>query len=119
MEDARALLEAGRWAGAYYMIGYAVECALKAAIARRTKEFDFPDKHVANEAWSHRPGQLLKLTDTKPPPQDSKLGLHWEAVRDWNEESRYEQRSRPEAKQLFEAVTDPVDGVLQWIRSFW
>ena len=34
--DAEALLNAGRWAAAYYLSGYAVECALKARIARQT-----------------------------------------------------------------------------------
>jgi HEPN domain-containing protein len=30
------LLEAGLYAGAYYLAGYAVECALKACIAKKT-----------------------------------------------------------------------------------
>jgi hypothetical protein len=30
--DAEALLAAQRWAGAYYLAGYAVECGLKACI---------------------------------------------------------------------------------------
>jgi HEPN domain-containing protein len=34
LADARALLSAGRFAAAYYLAGYAVECALKACIAR-------------------------------------------------------------------------------------
>ena len=32
--DARALLAAGCWAGAYYLAGYALECALKACILK-------------------------------------------------------------------------------------
>ncbi len=31
LEDAEALIASGRWAAAYYLLGYAVECALKAA----------------------------------------------------------------------------------------
>jgi hypothetical protein len=30
--DAACLLAGGRWAGAYYLAGYAVECGLKACI---------------------------------------------------------------------------------------
>jgi hypothetical protein len=32
--DALALLAAGRWAGAYYLAGYAVECGLKSSVLR-------------------------------------------------------------------------------------
>ena len=33
IDEAGVLLAAGRWSGAYYLAGYAVECALKACIA--------------------------------------------------------------------------------------
>ncbi len=33
--DAKALLAARRWGGAYYLAGYAVECGLKACILVR------------------------------------------------------------------------------------
>lgn len=41
--EAKALLDLGHWPGAYYLAGYAVECALKACIAKLTKADDFPD----------------------------------------------------------------------------
>ena len=34
------------WDAAYYMIGYCVECALKACIAKQIRRFDFPDKKL-------------------------------------------------------------------------
>jgi hypothetical protein len=37
IEDARLLLRSGRQQGAYYLCGYAVECALKACIAKTVK----------------------------------------------------------------------------------
>ena len=43
LEEAKALRDAGRPAGAYYLAGYTVECALKACIAKRTREHDFPN----------------------------------------------------------------------------
>jgi HEPN domain-containing protein len=43
-DDADVLLQSGRFACAYYIAGYAVECALKAIIAHQTKEDDFPRK---------------------------------------------------------------------------
>jgi HEPN domain-containing protein len=44
--DARALFEAGRNDAAFYLAGYAVECALKACIAKKTREHDFPAKSL-------------------------------------------------------------------------
>ncbi len=35
LEEARALLQAGRWRGAMYMAGYAVECLRKAKLMQR------------------------------------------------------------------------------------
>ncbi len=46
-DDAAALLQAGRYAGAYYIAGYVIECALKACIARNTRQGEFPPKDAA------------------------------------------------------------------------
>ena len=46
VEDAEALLEAGRWAAAYYLLGYAVECGLKACAARQLRQDEVPQKTV-------------------------------------------------------------------------
>src|SRR6058998_2914290 len=35
LDDARALFNAGRWRGAMYMAGYAIECLLKTKLMRR------------------------------------------------------------------------------------
>jgi HEPN domain-containing protein len=51
--DARALLAARRWSAAYYIAGYAVECALKACIAKLMKSEEFPDKRFADKCWAH------------------------------------------------------------------
>jgi len=48
------LLRLGLFDGAYYLAGYAVECALKACIAKGTQRFEFPDK---------RKGSLVILTN--------------------------------------------------------
>ncbi len=37
LDEAKVLLANERYQGAYYLIGYAVECALKACIAKQTK----------------------------------------------------------------------------------
>jgi len=45
LKEAKALLDQGFHDGAYYLCGYAVECALKACIAKISgRQFAFPSK---------------------------------------------------------------------------
>lgn len=61
IEEAKILLDAGRYEGSYYLAGYAVECALKACIAKQTKQYDFPpSKKVAEAAYTHDLEKLMK-----------------------------------------------------------
>lgn len=51
ISDARVLLDARRWPAAYYLAGYAVECALKACIAKLMKSEEYPDRNFAEKCW--------------------------------------------------------------------
>src|SRR5262249_32127022 len=44
IDEAAVLLAQGKFDGAYYLAGYAVECGLKACIARLTSQDDYPPK---------------------------------------------------------------------------
>jgi HEPN domain-containing protein len=110
--------------GAYYLAGYAVECGLKACIARLTNQGDFPDKQFAQECFTHSIEQLLKAAGLKAQRDadtdvNADLETNWIVVKDWTVESRYERSTEPEAKALIEAVTHAVNGVLPWIRARW
>jgi hypothetical protein len=61
LRDARMLLSAGNGEGAYYLTGLAMECALKAAVARKTKRHDFPPdpKFVRDSVYIHDLNRLL------------------------------------------------------------
>ena len=48
VKESRALLQRGFYKGAYYLSGYAVECALKACIAKKTQRHEFPDKECSH-----------------------------------------------------------------------
>lgn len=124
--DAEALLAAGRWSGAYYLSGYAVECALKACLAGRTNLHDFPDKAFAQKCYTHDLEELLVLARLKlkfllasTPAGNPALSLNWQVVKKWNEQARYEQKSEAEARALHQAVTDAADGVLPWVKGYW
>ena len=68
VHDAEALLGAGRWSGAYYLAGYAAECALKACIAKLTKRYDFPDKDRVSKGYTHNIENLLHLAGLRNKP---------------------------------------------------
>lgn len=123
--EAAALLAAGQYPGAYYLVGYAVECALKACVAKQVRRYDFPDKDLANQAFTHDLERLMKLSGLDPglkqEMQTNKpLELNWAVVKDWSESSRYEIGiSEAQARQLYSACTVRNAGVLNWIRRRW
>jgi len=127
--DARAHLVAGvdRWSAAYYLIGYAVECELKSCVLARVAahpEVIYQDKKFSNDAWTHDIESLLVVADIKGDRDNDAvanppLHVNWQRVKDWNEKSRYLQKTQAEAQRLFDAVTDPNAGVMQWIRVRW
>ncbi len=51
--------------------------------------------------------------------KNSVLGVNWLVVKDWNEGARYLSWTEPQARKLFEAITNTADGVLPWIRARW
>jgi hypothetical protein len=65
LRESKALLAGGFPEGAYYLAGYAVECALKPCIAKRTREHDFPDKKLVNDSHTHDIAKLLQLAELK------------------------------------------------------
>lgn len=123
--DAEALLLAGRWAAAYYLLGYAVECALKACAARQFHENEVPDKTVVNDFYTHRLDKLLGISGVKKGLEDkagaeAAFQINWNTVRDWSETSRYDHStSEAKARDMLVAVTDPNAGVLSWLRTQW
>jgi len=123
--DAAALLKVNQYAGAYYLVGYSVECALKACIAKQTKKFDFPDRELATKAYVHNLEALLKLAGLEQDlSNDMKanriLEVNWAVVKDWNESVRYVTTVSPrEAEDLYSACTSRKNGILTWIRARW
>lgn len=124
-KEARILLDAGSFPGAYYLAGYAVECALKACIAKEIKEYDFPSLHFVKKSWTHNLKDLLNLAELKDRlEKDMKsnkdLDTFWAIVVNWEEDRRYELGvTQEEARNLCDAISDPVNGVLQWLKTWW
>ena len=123
--DAEALIEAGRWAAAYYLVGYAVECGLKACAARRIREHDVPEESFINDFYTHRFEELLLISGytsvfLQRKKQDPRFRENWEKLGDWKETLRYNPAvTESAARRLVEAVSDPLYGVLPWLKTLW
>jgi len=124
LQEARVLFAAGMPGGAYYLAGYAVECALKACIAKRTREHDFPNKGLAQESYTHDLKELVRVALLKYElnsalKANSQMVSYWEIVRGWSEESRYARKTIEEAQSLLQAIEDQEGGMLPWVQKHW
>jgi hypothetical protein len=127
IHDAQALRDASRWSGAYYLTGYAVECALKCCVVRHLTNnpgIIFEDKQFSVKSWTHDLLELVKLSGLEQArsdavAQNAALGENWLVVKDWNENSRYRQTAQAQAEELWVAVNSDPDGVLKWIKNYW
>jgi hypothetical protein len=119
------LLTNRRYSAAYYLAAYAVECALKACIARQIKASEFPPgARFSRDVFTHDLKDLVKYADltywlaerfTSAPG----FKRNWQIVTRWTEENRYRVVSREEAVALLSAITQEADGVMVWIRQHW
>jgi hypothetical protein len=124
--DAQTLLAGGRWSGAYYLAGYAVECGLKACVLAFVEQSGviFEDKKFGEKCWTHDAKVLIVLADLAVPhgaaiAASPVFDDNWTVVLEWSEASRYQQKTEAKARELFQAVTDHANGVLPWIKKHW
>ena len=122
--EAKVLQELGMPGGAYYLAGYALECALKARIAKRTRRHDFPDKKTVDASHTHSLRELMKLADLdllrrQQAVSDPVFSRNWDLVQEWSEQSRYRRYALDDSRTLIEAISSRRHGVLPWIKRHW
>ncbi len=125
VSEAKVLLENRNYQGAYYLIGYSLECAFKACISKQVQQYDFPNKQLATQSHTHKLTDLLgvaglkqKLTERER--EDLEFKLNWAVAKDWSEASRYECIvEATKATDLFNAATESNSGILAWLKTFW
>src|SRR5579871_2363921 len=92
LKEARVLLRAGRYDGAVYLGGYAVECALKERICRTLKWPGFPQTRNEFQNYqslkTHDLDVLLSFSGVEARIRTNYLA-EWSAVADWDPEARY------------------------------
>ena len=78
-----------------------------------------------NRSWTHDLEKLLNLAELKDRLEADKksnkdLDTFWAVVVNWEEDKRYELGiTEEEAKSLCDAISDPANGVLQWLKKSW
>lgn len=124
-KEAEFLFQNSFYPAAYYLAVYGVECALKACIAKQICQHDFPDKRLILDSYTHDLERLLNISGIKAihdaeVASNPQFGVYWNIVTDWSEESRYDKSvDAKKAGDLIEAVLDPQNGVLIWLKKHW
>jgi HEPN domain-containing protein len=110
LDDADALVSAGRHDGAVYVCGYAVELGLKARICKTLRWEGYPETGKEFEAYrsfkTHDLVVLLRLSGVEEDVKKS-LPFEWSVVAQWNPESRYgpvDSSSEDEARSMIESA---------------
>ena len=125
--DAKGLLDAHSWSAGYYVAGYAVECGLKACVLARVEaaaEVIFSERRFSERCWTHNLVDLVKLAGLEA-AMISETGVnpvfyqHWQVVKDWSENARYQTTHHQKAKKLYLAIKDNANGVMQWVKVHW
>ncbi len=128
LADAHALFQAGQYSGSYYIGGYAIECALKACIAKLTNAGDFPPKAnlVRDNYYTHDLKKLLicaKLDGllANYAKVNQEFGDKWSEVVRWTENRRYQMTpvTVQEADNFLQAIDNSGNGVVQWLQVHW
>ena len=118
MPKLKPCLQRGHSCGAYDLAGYAVECALKASIARRTQQDDCPPpvKDV-QKIYTHDLKGLLAYAELDGPlrhdaPEGPELDKNWAIVLRWSEKARYGRYPYEDVRDMVMTVNHADDGVL-------
>lgn len=123
-KEAQCLFDHECYPGSYYLAGYAVECALKACIAKQFQANAIPDKKFVLNIHTHDFDKLIQMAGLHTALEDAKNQIAgfagaWGSVKEWDESSRYRQWDRLDALMMVSAVTDHKSGVLQWLKKHY
>src|SRR5882757_7161587 len=118
LSEARLLLANGLPSGAYYLAGYAIECALKAIIAADFRANEIPDPKYVRDIYTHDLSALFRLAELEQELEAEKkanpaLYQRWTTVQTWSEKARYEVWTQVSASAILDAI-DGDEGLLEW-----
>ena len=111
--DADVLLQAGRWAGAFHLIGYAVESGLKSCVLAYMENSNadviFRERKFSDNCWTHNIEELVRLAGLRSAldldmAANRQLGINWIYATQRKEISRYQTATEFNARRLYQAV---------------
>ena len=125
--DALALLAASRWAGAYYVAGYAIECGLKSCVLVQlasAPEVVYLEKKFSEKCWTHDLEDLVDLAGlaavrAADTATNLELRDNWKTVKDWSEQTRYILKTEAQARNLVASAFNKPNGVFPWVKARW
>lgn len=117
LADAKALQAAAQWAGAYYLVGYAIESALKACLIKKFVEKEsWPSSDFkAIEFYTHDLAALIGQARLESVlMNDVSYRPFWLELQNWSEQTRYNLNADEQNTiQLIGAVEE----VLRWFEA--
>jgi hypothetical protein len=123
--EARVLFRERKYDGARYVLGYAIEAALKAIICKKLKWKKYPPDGLS-VFKIHKIDVLIALAgledELQEKKQDPKFAANWSIVTGWNENLRYEPigtASREQVEGMIKGITNRNAGVLTWLKTIW
>ena len=117
LEEAKILLQQGRYGGSIYLGGYAVEILLKCVICTLLKEDQLPKIYAEHDLEALLIAAGLR-TELKNPSLKATFARWVEVCSRWDVENRYKPSSEisaAEAKKFIENIIQPNEGVEQWL----
>jgi hypothetical protein len=117
-EAAQLLADSRTVAGqAYFHVGSATECALKAYIMWRERLNSWPDRTSRPELYTHDLRRLVQIAGIALPTKGP-LGPSWKVVLDWDRNQGYDPTPMPRkvARSMIEAAFGQ-EGVVTWIKK--
>jgi hypothetical protein len=118
-EKSARLLATDRLAAgqAYFHVGFAAECALKAYIMWKERLNSWPDNVLRPELYTHDLRKLVRIAGIPLTTKD-RVGPSWKVVLDWNRNQAYDPNPMPRrvARSMIEAAFGQ-EGVVTWIRE--
>jgi len=126
LEEAKLLAREKQFSGAYYVAGYAIECALKARIAAQFRGNEIPDKNLVNKVYTHDLADLLRLAGLEAELEtarqsDSEVDRRWSIVKNWTEQARYSLWTEDQATGIIDGIDGDgkSGGLFQWLSARW
>lgn len=127
LKEVKVLFNNKLYDGAFYLAGYIIELALKARICK-ILDMDYPDTGELSRSFkTHKLENLLKLGGLhgkfeQELSNNRDFQINWSLILSWSEEFRYYPtgtNTRNNVQDLINAIENPNNGILTWIKRKW